>query len=155
MYLSLDILKSILMFITFSTLVHLQDQLRRRHGLMVVGFRVQFPAMLYTCVSLDILKSTLGSRLPGSIPGHAYVYNFFNAFVHLQDQLYIIYIGSHRGWWFNLNKTCDQIPIAALKTPQPMSHSIFLTSTTATWTATLHLLFCGTCLVSSHKITSR
>jgi hypothetical protein len=91
MYLSLDILKSILMFITFSTLVHLQDQLRRRHGLMVVGFRVQFPAMLYTCVSLDILKSTLGSRLPGSIPGHAYVYNFFNAFVHLQDQLYIIY----------------------------------------------------------------
>ena len=86
------------MFITFSTFVHLQDQLRRRHGLMVVGFRVQFPAMLYTCVSLDILKSTLGSRLPGSIPGHAYVYNFFNAFVHLQDQLYIIYIGSHRGW---------------------------------------------------------
>ena len=65
---------------------------------MVVGFRVQFLAMLYTCVSLDILKSTLGSRLPGSIPGHAYVYNFFNAFVHLQDQLYIIYIGSHRGW---------------------------------------------------------
>ena len=75
----------------FNSFVHLQDQLRRWHGLMVVGFRVQFPAMLYTCVSLDILKSTLGSRLPGSIPGHAYVYNFFNAFVHLQDQLYIIY----------------------------------------------------------------
>ena len=62
-----------------------------------VGFQVQFPAMLYTCVNLDILKSTLGSCLPGSIPGHAHVYNFFNSFVNLQDQLYIIYIGLHRG----------------------------------------------------------
>ena len=44
-----------------------------------VGFRVQFPAMLYICVSLDILKSTLGSRLPGSIPGYPHVYNFFNS----------------------------------------------------------------------------
>ena len=61
---------------------------------MVVGFRVQFPAMLYICVRLDILQC----RLPGSIPGHAHVYNFFNSFVHLQDQLYIIYIGLHRGW---------------------------------------------------------
>ena len=113
-----------------------------------VGFYVQFLAMLYTCVSLDILKSTLSSRLLGLIPGHAHVYNFFNSFFNLQDQLYIIYTGLHWGLWFNLNKTCDQIPIAALKTPQPMSHSIlFHTSTTATWTAILHLLFCGTCLV--------
>ena len=52
-----------------------------------VGFQVQFPAMLYICVSLDILKSTLGSRLPGSIPGYPHVYNFFNSFVNLQDQL--------------------------------------------------------------------